>query len=189
MTTRSLELWRSVAICLAVLCALLSDDSDASGPCGTSPPAIFVSNPASELGKGPLYARLGSWSGLAASGKRQEMLLLAGDNEPLVQDGTAHPDSVTKCAQVADPMNPGASETRNKRHRLCVRGHGRIHRLRTRGDENARQAKPRGGPPASVLPNDSVYIARSPHGRSLVLSLPHVRIYAGIPGPRLRKPA
>jgi len=117
------------------------------------------------------------------------MLLLAGDNEPLVQDGTAHPDSVTKCAQVADPMNPGASETRNKRHRLCVRGHGRIHRLRTRGDENARQAKPRGGPPASVLPNDSVYIARSPHGRSLVLSLPHVRIYAGIPGPRLRKPA
>jgi hypothetical protein len=90
------------------------------------------------------------------------MLLLAGDNEPLVQDGTAHPDSVTKCAQVADPMNPGASETRNNRHRLCVRGHGRIHRLRTRGDENARQAKPRGGPPASVLPNDSVYIARSP---------------------------
>jgi hypothetical protein len=54
------------------------------------------------------------------------------------------------------------------------------------------QGKPRERPPTSVLPDDSLHIAHlytlpGPHGRSLLLSLSHVRIYAALSGPRLRK--
>ena len=44
------------------------------------------------------------------------MPLSAADNKTLEQDGTEHPDSVTECAQVADPMNPRAFEARNLSH-------------------------------------------------------------------------
>ena len=40
----------------------------------------------------------------------------AGDNEPLVQNGTEHAGPITKCAEVADAINPGAFETRNLRY-------------------------------------------------------------------------
>lgn len=41
------------------------------------------------------------------------------------------------------------------------------------------------GSPTSVLPNDSVHIARS--ARQIAVAVPsHVRIYAGIQRPRLR---
>ena len=41
--------------------------------------------------------------------------------------------------------------------------------------------------PAERFGSGYVCTLPGPHGRSLVLSLSHVRIYAGISGPRLRK--
>jgi hypothetical protein len=51
-----------------------------------------------------------------SSGAGPGNAVLGGDNEPVVEDGTEHPDSVTECAQMADAINPGAFETRNLGH-------------------------------------------------------------------------